>query len=537
MARTTTTIIRTTRNSGGSRRRSGRTKRRASTSRKRTSRAKPRKTRFTTTKQQRTAYKESANKTNYLPLLGLAGLLGLGVFLLPRLLLADDRRPPGVNPVPGGGGVNPVPGGGGVNPVPGGGGGGSPGGFVHPPAGTRATVNATVGIPAGATPGLNLRASPSPTGALVVALPNGTPITVVQSNVVEQGRTDANKERWWQVTANGRTGFLRAVGPGATANAPYVWNVSFSGQQTATGYMAAQSYPSLQPNLQANYTQVFRGYDAYNRPVDQFGQLIAMDSAFTATGQMMIRIGDLVTVPSVRTAKVLPPEAPQSADVIYRIETLYRNGTHFAGRPYSWSAAPGTLLRSGQSPTGLIPRRTPVYELISDIVRIERDGQTLVDRRPQPLGEKNSLDVNSNRFLGSPGGFVHPQAGTRATVNVNAGVPAGATPGLNLRTSPSPSGMLLNPLPNGSPITVVQSNIVEQGRTAANKERWWQVTTGWDTPPNGRTGYVRAVGPGNLGGPYVWNVSFPGQQTATGFMQSAAYPDPYQALVTLRGPR
>ena len=116
----------------------------------------------------------------------------------------------------------------------------SPGGFVHPPAGTRATVNVTVGIPVGATPGLNLRASPSPRGQLLFPIPNGIPITVVQSNIVEQGRTAANKERWWEVTVrdlNGTAsrGFLRAVGPGDSPIAPYAWNVSFLGQQTATG--------------------------------------------------------------------------------------------------------------------------------------------------------------------------------------------------------------------------------------------------------------------------------------------------------------
>ena len=257
----------TTRMSRNARRRSG------SPARKRASRAKPR-SRFTTTKQQRTAYKESAQKTNYLPLLGLAGLLGLGGYLLIKNAQAGETPP----------GVNPVPGGGGVNPVPGGGGGPSPGGFVHPPAGTQATVNATVGIPAGATPGLNLRASPSPTGALVggsaaaAGLPNNTPITVVRSNVVEDGRTAANKERWWQVTTGGRTGFIRAVGPGARPTDPYVWNVTFAGQQTATGRM-----------LQANYTQVIRGYDAYNRPVDQFGRLIAMAPAVDPYQALVMR--------------------------------------------------------------------------------------------------------------------------------------------------------------------------------------------------------------------------------------------------------
>ena len=279
MARTTTTVIRTTQSNRGTRRRSGTTRKRVPARSRSTTRAKPRASRLTTTRQQRTEWKEGAQKTNYLPLLGLAGLLGLGaIFLLPRLANAQPNQPPNPNPpgplpnpLPG-----PLPGPPGPAPTPvGPSGGDSPGGFVHPPAGTRATVNATVGIPAGATPGLNLRSAPSPNASLVVALPNGTPITVVASNVVEQGRTAANKERWWQVTANGRTGFLRAVGPGANANAPYVWNVSFPGQQTATGrMMMAASYPPLPSNLQANYTQVFRGYDAYRRPVDQFGQPI-----------------------------------------------------------------------------------------------------------------------------------------------------------------------------------------------------------------------------------------------------------------------
>ena len=269
-ARTTTTIIRTTQNRSARRRSGSGARKRASASRSKlrgASRAKPRTTKLTTTKEQRLAYKASGNKTNYLPLLGLAGLLGLGGYLLIKNAQAGET-PPGVNPVPDGGGVNPVP-------VPGGGGGPSPGGFIHPPAGTRATINATVGIPAGSIPGLKLRPAPAPGGATVGAdLPNGTPITVVRSNVVEQGKTAANKERWWEVTTGGRTGFIRAVGPGATPNAPYVWNVAFAGLQPATGRMVAQLYRPMPANLPTVYTQVFRGYDAYNRPVDQFGQLI-----------------------------------------------------------------------------------------------------------------------------------------------------------------------------------------------------------------------------------------------------------------------
>ena len=286
MARTTTTIIRTTQGNRSTRRRASTTKKRAPTRARAKARAKPRAkprtTRLTTTQEQRTAYKENANKTNWVPLLGLAGLLGLGGYLLIKNAQAGENP---VNPIPGGGGVNPIPGGGGVNPIPGGGGGPSPGGFVHPPAGTRATVNATVGIPAGQSPGLKLRPAPAPGGATVGAdLANGTPITVMTSNVVEQGKTAANKERWWQVRTNdGRTGFVRAVGPGANANAPYVWNVSFPGLQPATGrMMMTASYPSLPRGLQANYTQVFRGYDAYNRPVDQFGQSIPIVDPYQA---------------------------------------------------------------------------------------------------------------------------------------------------------------------------------------------------------------------------------------------------------------
>ena len=500
MARTTTTIIRTTRNSGGSRRRSGSSTRKRATSRSRsTSRAKPRKTRFTTTKQQRTAYKESANKTNYLPLLGLAGLLGLGAFLFVKNAGAQENVPPP--------GVNPVPGGGGVNPVPGGGGGPSPGGFVHPPAGTRATVNATVGIPAGATPGLNLRASPSPTGAFVggsaqtAATANGTPITVVQSNVVEQGKTDANKERWWLVTrADGRQGYLRAVGPGATANAPYVWNVSFQGQQTATGFMQAR-------------TGQESPLPAPPGMVPSFGT--------PRFGGELLQVGDLVGIPiSKMAAHLRPPEAPPNAIIVYRVEAPSRDNIRFTGRPYSWIADP-SFLGEGQSAMGLLPRRNAIYEVVGKAVSVTRNGQEIALRPPPAIST-------------SLGGFVHPPAGTSAVINVTAGIPVGATPGLNLRTSPSPNGAVLGSYPNGMPITVIQSNIVEQGKTAANKERWWQVQVG----TTGRTGYLRAVGPGNsASAPYVWNVIFPGQQTATGFMQSAAYPDPYQALVMQRGLR
>lgn len=269
MARTTTTVIRTTQNSSGARRRSGTRSRPKARAKSRVKpRAKARATRLTTTQAERTAFKDNANKTNYLPLLGLAGLLGLGaIFFWPKgAKAAEPANPsnPPINPP-----INPVnpP----INPpiIPGGGG-TSPGGFVHPSAGTRATANATVGLPAGATPGLNLRSTPSSNGALVAALPNGTPITVIQSNVIEQGRTAASKERWWQVTANGRTGYVRAVGPGDRPADPYVWNVSFIGQQTATGGMLG---------MPANYTQIVRGYDAYRRPVDQYGRLVVVTQA------------------------------------------------------------------------------------------------------------------------------------------------------------------------------------------------------------------------------------------------------------------
>ena len=259
-ARTTTTVIRTTSGSrGGGARRTGATAR----PRKKAARKAPRKAaaprkaraaiprpskkvptgpqrRTTTTTRSRTEI--TRERSSLLPLLGLLGLAGLAaVFLIPRIARAGERPIDPNNP---NNPNNPNQAGGGTSP-------GNPP-RVHPPPGTVATIAATTDVPAGTTPGLKLRPQPAPTGNTVGAdLANGTSVTVVRSNIVEQGRTAANNERWWEVTTgDGRRGFIRAVGPNAE------WNVQFAGRvgfAPNTGRFAAAYLPAPQPYAAVAY--------------------------------------------------------------------------------------------------------------------------------------------------------------------------------------------------------------------------------------------------------------------------------------------
>lgn len=76
-------------------------------------------------------------------------------------------------------------------------------------------------------PGMNVRSRPSPSGALVTSLPNGTvfqmtdPLSVqgYADYIPEEGLTPSPNNRWAAIrTANGVTGYLRAIGPAGEMN-------------------------------------------------------------------------------------------------------------------------------------------------------------------------------------------------------------------------------------------------------------------------------------------------------------------------------
>ena len=166
-----------------------------------------------------------------------AVVAGLAILLWPGVVWG--KGPPGTPGTPGTPGQPPVtppvtP------PVPPPGPPGPPGAQrTHPPAGTRAVVTVTTG-----QPGLNLRSQPTKAGGdatIIAGINNGTTITVLASNLIEQGKTAQDLERWWQVQAGGRTGFVRAQGPMGEWNLTWTPGLpSLAGP--STGYSPYDAY-------------------------------------------------------------------------------------------------------------------------------------------------------------------------------------------------------------------------------------------------------------------------------------------------------
>ena len=76
----------------------------------------------------------------------------------------------------------------------------------HPPPGTRAVLQAP-----SPWPGVNLRAAPNPNAARVGGVDNGTTVTVISSNILEEGKTASHPDRWWQVHSPNGVGYLKVV--------------------------------------------------------------------------------------------------------------------------------------------------------------------------------------------------------------------------------------------------------------------------------------------------------------------------------------
>ena len=76
----------------------------------------------------------------------------------------------------------------------------------HPPPGTRADIILGLG-PSRA----DLRAAPNPNAARIGGIDNGALVTVLASNIAEQGKTANHPDRWWQVQSAAGSGFLKTV--------------------------------------------------------------------------------------------------------------------------------------------------------------------------------------------------------------------------------------------------------------------------------------------------------------------------------------
>lgn len=97
-----------------------------------------------------------------------------------------------------------------------------------PPNPTPFPPGATLGkIAVAGFPGMNVRSRPSPAGDLRTSLPNGTvfqmtdPLSVqgYADYIPEEGLTPSPNNRWAAIrTANGVTGYLRAIGPAGEMN-------------------------------------------------------------------------------------------------------------------------------------------------------------------------------------------------------------------------------------------------------------------------------------------------------------------------------
>ena len=140
---------------------------------------------------------------------------GLAIWLWPKIAGAGQQKPTN-------GGTN----------------GGRPGGQrTHPPAGTVAVVQAV-----GDLRGMNLRSEASAAGGdatRIGGVNNGSTVTVLESNIIEKGKTAASPERWWRVQSPAGTGYIRAVGPAGEWNV--TWNTAGTG---ALPQRVAAYYPS-----------------------------------------------------------------------------------------------------------------------------------------------------------------------------------------------------------------------------------------------------------------------------------------------------